>query len=109
VRFVDGNHTNLSDSEPAATNLTSYIAISAEVAEDRVTICDVQDGSTILKFILADLLANDVNTSSIAESVQKALDENEELRSILGTWLFYYLFIWGICCRGTVSTWHQQT
>jgi len=74
-----------------------------------VTICDVQNGSIVVKFILADLLAKDVNTSSIAEAVQKALDENEELRTILGTWLFYSVFIWGICCRSTVSTWHQRT
>jgi len=85
VRFENGNYTNLTVSELVETSISSFIAIGAGVTEDRVTICDVQKGSIIVKLILAGLLVSDINISSITEAVQKALDESEELRTILGT------------------------
>jgi len=48
-----------------------------------LTIFDVQKGSLIVRFNIADLLTNYVNISSIAEAVQKAPDKSEELRTII--------------------------
>jgi len=65
----------------------SYLATSAGVTKDRVTICDVQQGSTIVWFYIEGQSVDDVNASSVTEAVLMALGESERLRSILGSHL----------------------
>jgi len=87
TRFIDRKYTNLPVSELAKTNLMSYLATSAGVTKDRVTICDVQQGSTIVWFYIEGQSVDDVNASSVTEAVLMALGESERLRSILGSHL----------------------